>query len=59
MRGTGNRYGNKRDRDEFAAKTTPKGAMKHRRRGQRVKLKNKETGKEITAVVIDDEDLDS
>ena len=45
MRGTGKKYGNKRDRSEFEAKTM-------RGRGQTVKLKNNDTGQEVRRLVI-------
>lgn len=45
MRGTGKKYGNKRDRAEFEAKTM-------RSRGQTVKLKNNDTGQEVRRLVI-------
>ena len=45
MRGTGKKYGNKRDRSEFEAKTM-------RGRGQPVKLKNNDTGQEVRRLVI-------
>ena len=45
MRGTGNKYGSKRVKAEFQAKTM-------RSRGQTVRLKNKETGDEVRLLVV-------
>ena len=45
MRGTGNKYGSKRAKAEFQAKTM-------RSRGQTVRLKSKATGDEVRLLVI-------